>query len=476
MAEISIKKAALYNALGKYGTMIVQLGLTMILSRLILPEAYGVVAITSIVIGFLNLFADIGLGINIIQHPEMEKDDIGRLFSFSLSVGVVLAILTALAAFPISVFYDNSIYYTLCPLVSIVTFFNAANVVPNAVLMRDKRFKTIAIRTIVCAAVSGGVAVVLAFLALGVYALVAQVIISSLFLFIWNYANVPVRPVAFKTKNVLHLLGSYSLFQVLFNFLNFFTRNLDNMLIGRYFGAASLAHYNKSYFLYLYPNNIFASVITGVLHPFIREYKNDAGMMYEKYMQIMKFLSLIGVFTMITFFVCSREMVLLVFGPNWELAGTYLKCLSICMWTQMMGSVSGSIFLGVERTDQTFKCGIINLSLLILAILCGIYYHDMIVLSFGVGIAYNLIFIITNYILIVRTLHQSSLKLYKRIGLDGGFAFAVLAVSLLLPEISDSLVLSLIYKFLFCLVLYVAYLLVTRQMNILKSMLLTIKK
>ena len=110
MEEIGIRKAAFYNALAKYGNMVVQLGLTMILSRLILPESYGVVAIISVVIGFISLFADMGLGINVIQHPEMCSNDINRLFSFSVIVGLLLLVVTILAAFPLTLFYNNEIF------------------------------------------------------------------------------------------------------------------------------------------------------------------------------------------------------------------------------------------------------------------------------------------------------------------------------------------------------------------------------
>jgi PST family polysaccharide transporter len=456
--------------MAKYGSMFVQLGLTMILSRLILPEAYGVVAIITILIGFLNLFSDMGLGINIIQHPEMSIDNVNRLFSFSMIIGIVLTLATILASIPLSSFYENSVYYHLCPIVSVASFFNAVNVVPNAILTRDKKFKLIALRTIICSLISGVIAVILAWYGLGVYALISQFLISSLFLFIWNYANNPLKIVRFKFSKVIHLLGSYSLFQILFNFLNYFTRNLDHLLIGKFFGAAGLAQYNKSYFLYLYPNNIFASVLTGVLHPYIREYKTSPSKMLEKYIQIEKILSIIGVFTMISFFFCSREIVLIMFGDNWEPAGEYLRCLSICMWAQMMCSVAGSIFLGMERTDQTFKCGVINLILLVVSIFIGVYFDSLLLLSLLVGVSYNIIFFVTNYILVVKILNNSLWFFLSKISVDGIFAFLFVILSLFVPSLSENIFVSLIVKLLICIVAYSGYLFFTRQWQILTSL------
>ena len=470
MEEISIKQAVLYNSIAKYGTMIVQLGVSMVLSRLIMPEAFGVVAIISIIIGFLELLADMGLGINVIQHPEMKKQEIFELFSFSGIVGVVLVIITLLLSYPLTVFLSDKIFLTLCPLVSIVSLFNSLNVVPNAILLRDKKFKIIAKRAICCALTSGTIAVILAYAGAGVYALISQVIINSLFFFLWNYILNPLKLISFSFKKVTSLLGTYSLFQILFNFLNYFTRNLDHLLIGKFFGTANLAQYNKSYALYLYPNNIFASVLTGVLHPFIREYKDNFEKMFEKYVQIEKLLSVIGLFTMISFFFCSKEIVLIMFGDNWEPAGVYLRCLSICMWTQMMCSVAGSIFLGLERTDQTFKCGIFCFFVLVLSITIGVMFNNLMLLSLCVGISYNIIFLFTNYILIVKTMHISLWKFFSKLYLDGLFGFLFIFIIILLNPVNISnIYLALFVKLVICLIYYFGYLFFSKQIHLLNN-------
>lgn len=476
MSEIGIKQAAIYNAIAKYGTMVVQLVLTMILSRLLLPEAFGVIAIITVILGFLNLLSDMGIGINIIQHPDMPKEDIYRLFSFSGVVSIFLALCTIGMAYPLAIIYEDDIYISLCLMVSFVTIFHTLNIIPNAILRRDKKFKIIAIRGIVCSLTSGCIAVVLAWIGWGVYALVSQSIFSALFVLCWNYFLNPLKFRSFKINEIMKLLGRYSLYQVLFNFLNYFTRNLDNLIIGKYFGSVNLGYYSRSYHLYLYPNTIFSSILTGVLHPFIRDYKNNYSKMYKKYLHIVKLLSVIGVFTMIVTFCSAKEIIILLFGTNWEPAGIYLKCLSICMWTQMMSSVPGSIFLGLERTDQTFKCGIINLALIIISIFIGIYFNSLFILSLSVGISYILIFLITNYILLKKTMGLSIWPFLKHLANDGIFAFSFSAATLFIPLISDNIVISLIFKLSLCAFAYVMYIYFSGQKNLLFSIVKQVRK
>lgn len=475
MQEIGIKKAALFNAVSKYGTMVVQLGMTMILSRLIVPEAYGIVAIVAVLIGFLSLFADLGLGINVVQHPDMNKDDINRLFTFSIITGLILGGVMLFLSYPIAIFYGDEMYIKVCAILSVVPFLNTLNVVPNAILTRDKRFNIIAIRSILCTIVSGAIAVVLAILGWGVYALIYQSIISALFLFIWNYCQCPLTLQRFNCNQIFHLLGSYSLYQVLFNFLNYFTRNLDNLVIGKLFGSSDLAYYNKSYYLNLYPNNIFTSVITGVLHPYIRDYKDNIRELCIKYIQIEKILSILGILSMMVFFWCSNEVVLIMFGKNWGPSGSCLKCLSICMWTQIMCSVSGSLFLGLRRTDQTFKCGIINLILIVISIVCGYYAKSINVLALCIGFSYNLIFVITNYILINKTMKMSLLSFLSNFLFDALFVFGFIIITLFIPVISDDIWTSLLIKLVIILVTYSAYILISGQYIVLLSLLNSLK-
>ena len=123
----------------------------------------------------------------------------------------------------------------------------------------------------------------------------------------------PLRFSKFALLRLASLLGKYSLFQFMFNILNYFTRNLDNLIIGARFNKAALGYYDKAYTLSLYPNSIFTAVITGVIHPYIRDYKNDYNSLYNRMISIIKLLSICGSFVMMVCFCCSKEIILIFF-------------------------------------------------------------------------------------------------------------------------------------------------------------------
>lgn len=469
MKENTLKQATYYNAMAKYGTMIIQIIITMVLARIILPEEYGVVAVLTVMLGFFYLIADMGLGISIIQHPEMDKKNQKQLFSFSIFVGFFISIVVSLLSYPLSSIYNNDVYFVLCPIISSAAFFNSANIVPNAMLIRDKRFDLIAIRSLVVNFLTGFFAIILAYAGVGVYALIFQAVFSSLAVFLWNYYNYPLKLSKFGVENLKNLLGKYSLYQFIFNILNYFTRNTDNLVIGAKMGDVSLGYYNKAYTLNLYPNMIFTSVITGVLHPYLRDEKDDYIKLLNKLTSILKMLSICGVLVMIVCYFASYEIINIFFGPNWNGAVSSFQMLSLCIWSQMLLSVAGSVFLGIERTDQVLKCGIINVVSMVITIAVLVQFNSLGIISLGVSILYNLIFIWTYYILISQTLKESYVNFMKKFYLD----FVAAIIFILFTQIfnigTDNLFLSLFVKIIICISYFLMYLLLSNQLGIIQK-------
>lgn len=478
--QMSMQQATMYNLVAKFAVMIIQLVLNMILARIIEPAAFGIISIITVLVNFFNLFADMGVGVSVIQRTDLTVEDHNQLYTFSLYIGVVLSIIILLLSYPVSLIYNDNIYMILCPGVSIVAIVNSLNTVPNALLTKDKRFDLIALRSIICNFISGIITVILAFIGLGVYALLLHSILSASAVFIWNYQRCHLRfKMKINKKRLLECMGTYSLFQLLFNMLNYLTRNLDNLIVGAKLGDESLGYYNKAYTLNLYPNLLFTNVISGVLHPYMRDFKNDLMNLYQKLMRIVKPLSLVGMLVQMVFYWCADEIVMIMYGSQWGQAAVCFKWLSLCVWAQMLSSVCGAVFLGLQRTDQTFKCGIINIFIIVLAILTGVINESLMVLSLSIAIAYNIIFLITYFVLIVRTMHMNLRLLVSTIGIDGiALMLFIIIVSCVPVSFQTGTWLSLAAKcgiiFLYCIV----YLLVSKQfryvLNVFKTMMTSV--
>ena len=256
-----------YTAVAKYAGMAVTLLVTAILARHFTPEEFGIVNIATVFIAFFALLSDLGIGPAIIQKDLSDKDLEG-VFNLTLVTGAVLSILFFFCANLIASFYENNwVLKALLKLLSVSIFFNSANIVPNALIMKAKRFSFVAVRSFVVQLVCGGAAVAAAYLGLGIYALIINPIASSVIIFFVNYFQRPLNPIRGITKDTFKKIASYSLFQFLFQFLNYFSRNLDKLLMGKYMSMSELGYYDKSFRLMLMPLQNITYVITPVMHP-----------------------------------------------------------------------------------------------------------------------------------------------------------------------------------------------------------------
>ncbi len=386
---MEIKKAALINAAGKYSKIFLSLIVNAVLARILSAEDYGVVAVITVFSTFFTTFSDMGFGPAIIQNKDLTENDVNNIYSFTVYISFALMALFAICAFPIAAFYGDKVYVTLGLMLSVSLLFNALNMVPNGILNRDKKFVSIAIRTVVVYVGSAIITIVLAFMGLRYYALAIQAILTALFTFVWNYTTT-------KPKFILHFeMGSikkvlnYSGYQFAFNLVNYFSRNLDNLLTGKFMGSAELGYYNKAYTLMLYPVNNLTGVISPVLHPILSDYQKEIDVIYKKYMKIVRLLACIGLYVAPVCFLAAEELITILYGPNWGQSVVCFQLLAIAIIPQMINSSAGSIFQAIGNTKLLFTNSCINTCITVIAIIIGVFYGKNIqVLSLCVAIAY----------------------------------------------------------------------------------------
>lgn len=373
----SVKKQLLggifYIAISKYAGIIITLLISAILARLIPPEDFGIVAISTVFITFFNIFSDLGIGPAIVQNQHLTKEDLSNIFSFTIFGGLFIASIFFCSSWAISAYYQKEILVTICQILSINIFFASANIVPNSLLLKDKRFKFIAFRTLILQLLGGTVAIIAAFSALGIYALLINPIITSVGVFVINYIQKP-QHFSWKIKtSSLKIIYSFSIYQFLFNFINYFSRNLDKLMIGKYIGMSPLGYYDVSYKLMMLPLQNITHVITPVMHPVFAEYQSDYDRLSAYYLKIVRLLAFVGFPLSILLYFCAREIILIAFGDQWIAAIPVFKILALSVGVQIILSTSGSIFQAANRTKTLFICGLISATSTVLGLCIGLF-------------------------------------------------------------------------------------------------------
>lgn len=400
-ATLSLKKAAIINAAAKYSNVVFQLIATAILARILSPEDYGIVAVVMVFSTFFKLFADMGFSAGVIQNKDLTDDDINNIFSCTVYIGIALMLLFCLVSYPISWFYNNPVYINIGAILSFSLLFQSMNMIPNAVLMREKCFMLVAIRTIVVGIITYALTIIMAVFGFSYYALVWQAVFSAAITFVWNQRTVCLRFAWCPDTDGLKKIWGFSSFNMAFNVTNYLARNLDNLLCGKVMGESELGYYNKAYNLMLYPVQYLTNVITPVLHPIFSDYQDNRKVILEKYHLVLKILSLLGVFISVYCFFCSEEIVMILYGRNWKDTIPCMRLLAVSIWFQMTSSSCGAIYQSIGCTKLMFKSSLVFVPIQIVCIVIGVFSHDITTLSMFVSASFIIKFIVDYGFLII---------------------------------------------------------------------------
>ncbi|MDN6311213.1 MAG: lipopolysaccharide biosynthesis protein, partial [Psychroflexus sp.] len=335
------KQALFYTAIGKYSIVVVQLLVQAVLSRILTPAEYGIVAAVNIFLVFFQLLADFGIGPAVIQNKDLNKKELNDIFSFSLYIAFGLAIVFIFLGYPMSLFYGNDVFIPISMILAIAVFFYGILVVPQSILLREKNFKLVNLTTVLGSVVSGVISIILALLDFSYYAIIIGNTARAATLFVVFYMKTDIKIKLTFNWEPLKKIFAFSRNQFLFNFINYFSRNLDNLLIGRYFSSSALAYYDKAYQVSLYPNQVLTSLVTSVIHPILSDYEDEKERIKNVYLRISNLLATLGMPLSVFLFFTAKEVILFLFGGQWDGSVQAFQILALSIWVQMILSSTG---------------------------------------------------------------------------------------------------------------------------------------
>jgi len=375
---MSIKKDLLsgvfFTAVAKYSGILVTLCVTAVLSRLLTPEDFGIVGVATVIIAFFNILGDIGIGPAIIQRDNLSYKDLVSIHSFTTLMGAALAVIFFFGSWLIAYLYDSQALVHVCQILSLTILFTCWGIVPTNLQYKAKRFKKIALVTLLIQIITGAISIVYAFYGGGVYALVISSVLSAFFMAaIYNMSSR--MGLRFRIDiGALRKIMSFSAYQFLFNILTYFSRNMDKLLIGRYIGLSQLGYYEKSYRLMMLPLQNITFVINPVILPIFSSLQHDLQHLGERYLRLLQPLAYLSFPISVILFFCSPELILLIFGDQWGPSIKPLQILSFTVGLQILTSTTGGIYQSANATRQMLVSGVWGASFMLSGFGISIYF------------------------------------------------------------------------------------------------------
>jgi PST family polysaccharide transporter len=362
-----------WTTLAQIGRQGLQFVISIVLARLLVPQDFGLVGMITIFTNFATLFSELGFTGALIQRPTIEERHYSSIFWLNLFMGVVLTILLMLAAPFIAAIYDEPRLTLLTMLIAMNFSIGSLNIVQRAILSRAMNFRALALIEISAVLAAGLIAVILALAGCGVWSLAWQMLAISAFMamIMWRVANWRPR-FLFEWSAVRELLG-FSANLLGFNVLNYWARNADNFLVGKFIGSAALGLYARAYSIMLLPISQITTVLSRVMFPAFSKIQSDTARVKRIYLRAIAMIAVITFPMMIGLWVVAQSFVLTLYGPKWVQMISVVQILCIVGMAQSLATTVGWIYQSQGRTDWMFRWGIFAGTMGIASFVLGVY-------------------------------------------------------------------------------------------------------
>ncbi|WJV40598.1 lipopolysaccharide biosynthesis protein [Raoultella terrigena] len=374
---MSLLNNAKWNFFSQSFKILAQLVNVVYLAKIIPPAEYGIMAMAMVIINLGTLLRDLGTSAAIIQRKELTDKLVNTVFWLNVVMGVGLFIIVILSSTVISnIYHQPKLFYVLIML-SVVFPLSSCASAHLALLERESKFRKISIIEVSSSLVSVIIAIVMANMGFGVYSLVAQAVVINAMSAIQFWIASTWRPSirSLIDFDELKQIFGFSANLSLFNFINYFSRNADSFIIGKFMNATILGSYNLGYRIMLFPLQSLTFVAARSLYPILSKSQDDNSQISKIYLNCIFVILLITAPLMSGLAFYSVPFIKIIFGEQWHLTADILKWLAPTAIIQSVLSTAGSVFMAKGRTDILMKLGIVGAILQVSAFMIGVNYN-----------------------------------------------------------------------------------------------------
>jgi PST family polysaccharide transporter len=363
---------------------------TLILARLLSPDAFGLLAMVAVFVGFISVFQDLGLGPSIIQEQKFNQENLSSIFWLNLIFSLILFLLALLSAPLVSSFYGEPSIRSIMMVLGLTFPLSSLRMVHGAILARQMMFKKLALIKNISVTMGSATGITFALMGFGVWALVWQGLAHTLASALLHWVMVPWRPKWIlsykKVKRQLHFGINLQVGTI----LNHFTRNADDLLIGKFVGAGALGIYQMAYRLMLWPLQKVSRVVGEVMFPALSSIQDDMELVKSIFLKVTRSIALVTFPMVLGIWVTAPSIVHILLGEKWVGVIPIFQVLCILGVSQSIATNTGWIFLSQGRTDVRLKLQAAFSTLFIISFLIGVKWGAM-----GVAICYTIASLLT---------------------------------------------------------------------------------
>lgn len=364
----SAAKGLRWTLSGTFATFVAQLVYTAVMSRLLTPSDFGLLALALFVLRFVSHFAQGGLSSAIVQRPVLEARDVRATFTLSITTGVVAyAVLWLLAPYAVAILGAPPRLTSVCRAVGLTLVISTVGSTATGLLRRSMRYRTIALIEL-SSYLAGycGIGLMSALTGSGIWSLVYAAIGQSALMTLGSYtfARHDLRPLVDRVP--MRKMSSFGAQVSFVGFLEFLTIGIDNLLVSRYAGIEALGQYNRAILIAVLPLQQIATAVGKVLFPIFSRIQLDHERLRRAYLDSISMSTLLFLPMAAAIGASASNFVLVLLGGGWQVAAQLVPILAAAAALHVVVYFPASMAEAIGKVPMKALIECLHLSTLLL--------------------------------------------------------------------------------------------------------------
>jgi PST family polysaccharide transporter len=345
---------------------------TMILARLLVPRDFGLVGMATVVTSLVRIFKDAGLSTATVQKERITHAQVSNLFWINVVVSAALSLFVAALAPAIAWFFHEPRLVPITLFLSITFLISGSTVQHMALLNRQMRFKTLAVIQIGSMTAGFLTGVGMALSNCGYWSLVGSSIAAEAVGFLLTWSASRWRPQLPVLRSGTRSLVGFGANLTVANFIDSLSRNVDTLLLGRFYGTYTVGIYSRAMALLMQPLNQLLSPVTTVFETTLSRLQGEPERYRRTFLQIYNSMALVGFTATALLLALARPVTLVLLGSQWEKTSVILAGFTGLALYAPLASALGCLLITQGRGRDLLVNSVVANFMVVTAILGGL--------------------------------------------------------------------------------------------------------
>lgn len=368
---MSTRKALALSFLDRYSGLVIHTASSMVIARLLTPSEIGIYSVTMVLLGFIATFRDLGAGQYLVQNRELSEEKMRATWSVQLVLGMFLALVVLAAANPVADFYREPQMFDIMLVLALNFAITPFLAYPNAWLVREMQFGSIAAVRFIGALVHAASAITMAWLGYGPVSLAwanALTTVASI-IAIWVFArpSLPWRPIARGIGDVVSFGGKLTATSL----MNTLSGGAPELLLGKIQSMVEAGLFSRGQGLVVMFQRLVMDAVNAVALPFFAKQSRESKNLAASFLVAMELITGLGWSFFIGIALMAYPAIRILYGSQWDDAVEPARWLAIACAFSIPASVCSPPLIAVGAINDVLKATMLATIATLVAVLIG---------------------------------------------------------------------------------------------------------